>query len=464
MAYTQRTNATAIPESMLDFFMSKIVIVGGVFDLSGGHLQVVQQSVPDMTVKVSVGSAFLLKSGQAKVYPVYLDATTNVTIDANSAGSTRYDAIVCYLNLGLTSNAEATNVIQFVAVKGVAGGSVPSNADIETAIGASNPYIRLANVEVINGATSIPTAKITDARNEVLYSPLITPITSTKFLPDGVMTNGKIVPSVASNNLTLALKTMAGTDASTTNPIYVRINGTVRTITGALSVTVNAGANSFNAGSAELATKAIDYFVYLAYEDDSNAVRIGFSRIPYARLYSDFSATATNEKYGAFDDAPDATNSVVVIGRFEATLSAGAGYTWTVPTFTSINLINEPIYETRRLAWTPANLSGGNVPTTTTNTGNYKVIGELLETYGNWAGTANGSNFTYARTTSMPFVSVSAYTTTLPGGVTITDDTTFDDHMMVYQFTSGNLASVSILPSATRKPTRISFNAINRLI
>ena len=37
------------------------------------------------------------------------------------------------------------------------------------------------------------------------------------------MVNGKIVPTVASGNLTVALKTLAGTDASASNPIYVMI-------------------------------------------------------------------------------------------------------------------------------------------------------------------------------------------------------------------------------------------------
>ena len=51
------------------------------------------------------------------------------------------------------------------------------------------------------------------------------------------MWNGKIVPSVASDNLTVALKTHAGTDPSATDPVYVMIGGVVRTITSALSAT-----------------------------------------------------------------------------------------------------------------------------------------------------------------------------------------------------------------------------------
>lgn len=172
--------------------------------------------------------------------------------------------------------------------------------------------------------------------------------------PSGFLLNGQIVPSVASNNLTVALKTLAGNDPSATNPIYVRIGNTIRTITSALSVTKNAGTNWCASGSAELATKEIDYFVYLGY-NATDGVVLGYSRIPYGALYGDFSATTTNEKHCAISTITNAAagDNYVNIGRFAATLSAGAGYTWTVPTFTEKNLINRPIYETRGSDWTP---------------------------------------------------------------------------------------------------------------
>lgn len=172
--------------------------------------------------------------------------------------------------------------------------------------------------------------------------------------PEGFLINGKIVPSVASNDLTVAIKGMDGNDPSTTNPVYCRINGVVRSITAALSVTKNDGTNWFNSGSTELGTQEIDYFVYLGY-NATDGVVIGFSRIPYACQYSDFSATTTNEKYAAISNITTAasTDYYHVIGRFAATLSlTGTGHLWTVPTFTAINLIQRPIYETRSLVYT----------------------------------------------------------------------------------------------------------------
>jgi len=177
--------------------------------------------------------------------------------------------------------------------------------------------------------------------------------------------NYKIVVSIAAGNITVALKNLAGNDFSATDPLVVKIGNAWQTVTGALSVTVNAGANSFNAGSAELATKFIDYFVYLGYRTASTAVVIGFSRIPWGSLYSDFSATTTNEQYGAFSTAPASTDDVVNIGRIRATLSAGAGYTWTSVSQSAPdgkNTKQYPFFETALSSWVPVftNLSVGN--------------------------------------------------------------------------------------------------------
>lgn len=174
----------------------------------------------------------------------------------------------------------------------------------------------------------------------VLFSPI--------YAPQGFLQNGKLSVTVGSNNLTVAIKTIAGADPSATDPVYVRIGDSVRSITAALSVTKNAGTNWFNSGGAELATKEIDYFAYVGY-NATDGVVLGFARVPYGTKYGDFSATTTAETYCAISTITTAaaTDYYEVVGRFAATLSAGAGYTWTVPTYTAINLIQRPIFETR---------------------------------------------------------------------------------------------------------------------
>lgn len=192
--------------------------------------------------------------------------------------------------------------------------------------------------------------------------------------------NYKFVVTIASNNITVALKNLAGNDFSAVDPCVVKIGNTWRTITAALSVTVNAGANSFNAGATELLAQAIDYFVYLGYRTASTAVVIGFSRIPWANVYSDFSATATNEKYGAFSTAPASTDDVVNIGRMRATNSGTTSFNWTsisqsAPT--SENTIQRPVFETSTLTY---NFVGSNLTTTsgTINLATYQIIGRRM--------------------------------------------------------------------------------------
>lgn len=216
-------------------------------------------------------------------------------------------------------------------------------------------------------------------------------------VPQGHLINGKIAVTDAAG-ITVAIKTLAGNDPSETDPVFVRIGDTVHTIMAALSVAKADGTNWMNAGSAELATKEIDYFVYLGY-NATDGVVIGFSRYPGANSYDDFSATTTNEKYCAISTITNAaaTDYYEVIGRFAATLSAGAGYTWSVPTYTAKNLIQRPIYETRSLTWLPTYTGSGSLTYTsvTENKASYKIVGNKvfieLKTSGTTGGTTSSS-------------------------------------------------------------------------
>lgn len=167
-------------------------------------------------------------------------------------------------------------------------------------------------------------------------------------------------------NLTVSLKNYEGNDPTPTKPVKIQIGGVIRTITSALTATINSGTNWFNAGSTELATKEIDYFPYLRFFGWYQTVWLFFSRYPSANLVSDFSAsgTYTNEKYWSDSDGVNAlvTDPVVNIGRFNATLSAGLA--WSIPA-TSV-IINSPCYETREFdmniipnwTWTITSIDG----------------------------------------------------------------------------------------------------------
>lgn len=239
----------------------------------------------------------------------------------------------------------------------------------------------LAAIETAHNDTDTNAVTLTGTQvltNKTLTSPTINGgvIKANINSPQGFLINGKISVTDAAG-ITVAIKTLAGTDPSATDPVYVRIGDTVRTISAALSVTAADGTNWFESGKAELYGKEVDYFAYLGY-NATDGVVIGFSRI-IGNQYSDFTTAANTEKFCKISTITNAasTDYYEVIGRFAAILSTSAAYTWSVPTFTAINLIQRPIYETRVLTWLPTYVGW----TSNTATGTYRVIGSTLVTY-----------------------------------------------------------------------------------
>ena len=223
-------------------------------------------------------------------------------------------------------------------------------------------------------------------------------------LTEGQVINGKIVVTDTGSGLLLALKGLDGNDPSATNPVYFMNQGIIRSVTAALSVTAADGTGWFGSGVAAFAAKAIDYFAYLGY-NATDGVVIGFSRIPSALKYADFSATTTNEKFCKISTITTAaaTDAYCVIGRFEATLSAGAGFTWSVPTYDPANLVQRPIFETRTLTWAPTVDWTGTDPTTPTTTARYKIRGNSCKFDFRQTNTGAGSSNTEVNFT-LPFV------------------------------------------------------------
>lgn len=166
--YTLRTGATSHPEDTVLQLVTDLIETSGVLNVtSGDHFLVEAQASPDMTVKVNTGRAYI-KGDTGNAYPIRLDADANVTITANSSGNPRIDVIVLYIDKSAAANTTASNIATLVAVAGTPAGSptAPDDTAIQTAIGASNPYIILAEVEVANGASSITSGEITDVREQ----------------------------------------------------------------------------------------------------------------------------------------------------------------------------------------------------------------------------------------------------------------------------------------------------------
>ncbi len=162
-----RSGATAITEAGVLQFITDLLKLSGVFDVTAGQLLVSAGS--GLSVNVATGRAYLLASG-GNGYPVINDAAiSNLSITANNSGNPRYSAIVLYKDLGASPNADDTNTTLVVSVDGTpaASPSYPTVTQIQAITGAGNPYIVLAEVLVNNGASS-PT-QIVDTRPSVAF-------------------------------------------------------------------------------------------------------------------------------------------------------------------------------------------------------------------------------------------------------------------------------------------------------
>lgn len=120
-----------------------------------------------MNVSVATGNG-LISTGTGFARRIAADATNTVSLTAASTANPRIDAIVAYIDNGVTpSTSVVDNTNGILKFKSVAGSpastpAAPSASSIQSSVGAGNPYMVLAYVAVAKSATA-PGA-ITDAR------------------------------------------------------------------------------------------------------------------------------------------------------------------------------------------------------------------------------------------------------------------------------------------------------------
>lgn len=160
------TTSEAVNGIATDFITEGIVgAVGntsGVAPTTGGY-GAEAQGTPDMTVAVDAGTAYVAGTPSTQVsqtFRVKNSASANVTISANSSGSTKYDWI--YIKLDATKlngpNSAGDDVATLVA-------SRSSSASTDDGTPPTYGYA-IAVVTVANGATSITNSMIRDIRTQ----------------------------------------------------------------------------------------------------------------------------------------------------------------------------------------------------------------------------------------------------------------------------------------------------------
>ena len=164
--------------------------------LTSTDLQVTQNSPLGLNVIVKKGDYRLETSGGTYAYMGWIDADTVVNITSPDGSNPRITSVIIYVDKGAATSASPPNnpgVAKLVTVNGSASSSpvAPSGTTIQTAVGAGNPYMILANVAVGAGVTQITNSDITDFRDKIqlntsiLSAPLILQLVGPLIYPLG---------------------------------------------------------------------------------------------------------------------------------------------------------------------------------------------------------------------------------------------------------------------------------------
>jgi hypothetical protein len=137
---------------------ARLMSEGVDMNTSSTALEVTERALgANMSVDVASGYCLVEITRSGRVFKVWVEntATANLAISSNASGSTRYDLVCVKVDTTLDPDTQADNMCSLIIVEGTGGAGVPSTP--------SN-HLKLAEVEVINGAVTIPNAKITDTR------------------------------------------------------------------------------------------------------------------------------------------------------------------------------------------------------------------------------------------------------------------------------------------------------------
>lgn len=197
--------------------------------LTSTDLVTTQLDTLGMGVKVTPGQFRIPDVSSTFSYTGWSNANTNVTISTADGANPRISAIVIYVDKSAATSAVPANnpnVPKFLAVNGTPAAVpvIPNNTQIQTAIGAGNPYIIIASVRVPAGAATVVNSYITDTRTLVtLASNLI----NTSSIQDSAVSTVKIADNAVST------AKIANQSVNTTKMVskYVVANGSTGSTT-----------------------------------------------------------------------------------------------------------------------------------------------------------------------------------------------------------------------------------------
>ena len=196
-------------------------------------LKVKQNSPLGMSVLVSLGD-YRLETSSGYSYTGWIDVDTAVTITTADPANPRITTIILYVDKGATTSASPPNnpgIAKLLAVNGTPAASptAPNGTTLQSAAGAGNPYMKLAEVLVGTGVTQITNANITDFRTKLT---LVDNVVDTSSIINASVTNAKMATNSVDNaqlvanavtNAKIANNTIAGGKLDYSTFIYGRL-------------------------------------------------------------------------------------------------------------------------------------------------------------------------------------------------------------------------------------------------
>ena len=171
-----------------------MVRAGGLVSPSSDFL-VGEASGGGLNVDIAIGTAYV-KGASTNAYPVRLTATDTEAVTANSSGNPRIDAIVLYIDLSATPDPSGAgdDIAMMAVIAGTPASSpvAPNDSAVQAGVGASNPFLRLADITITAGATGISEAQIDNKNKRVFiqtYSPIYVETFDATWTPDFLNSN-----------------------------------------------------------------------------------------------------------------------------------------------------------------------------------------------------------------------------------------------------------------------------------
>lgn len=169
--FTLRNDVTNHPEDSVLQAVTDSVRKSGL--LTSADFVVGEAGGGGLAVDISVGRAYV-KGSATNAYPVRNTTTITPTFTANSSGNSRIDAVVLYIDLSALPDPSggADDVALIKVVAGTPAGSpvAPDASAIQASVGASNPWLRLADCTITDGATGISAGQISNTSQRVFLS------------------------------------------------------------------------------------------------------------------------------------------------------------------------------------------------------------------------------------------------------------------------------------------------------